>query len=338
MNKNVAIIGGTGLIGQTIFKMISDRNPNVKCFIGTRKVKEENHIYINVEVSETFNNLKLQNIDLVVVCTRDYNNSILNFAITNKVDYIDVTRPTPELISTLNSINKSQISSKIIFSSGWMGGIVPILINHQISKVSNVKEIKIITFYSTKDKAGKSSADFMAENVNKYFNYYRNNLPVKTKHFLRDENYSFKYDNKTRKIFDFDIPDLYLLNNIEKIPNVSAKLSFNTQFINYALSIMQKTRIFKILNKYERKLIFGGSGKGDTTFFEIIIKNHENEENIIGLKSLNGQSELTAFSTVLHIEKILENVHPSGIYFGHNIHSPHDFIKNLTTNSSIILY
>jgi hypothetical protein len=101
---------------------------------------------------------------------------------------------------------------------------------------------------------------------------------------------------------------------------------------------MQKIRLFKIMIKQERKLIFSGSGKGDLTFFEIIVKDNNNQTSTIGLKSLKGQSEVTAFSTVLHIEKILEDSLSNRMYFGHNIHKPQEFIKKLTSNNSIIAY
>ncbi|WP_367753781.1 hypothetical protein [Flavobacterium sp. WC2430] len=37
MSKTILIVGGTGLIGKTIYKMISDRNPDLKILIGSRK-------------------------------------------------------------------------------------------------------------------------------------------------------------------------------------------------------------------------------------------------------------------------------------------------------------
>tara|TARA_R100001369_G_scaffold36875_1_gene62305 strand:+ start:384 stop:554 length:171 start_codon:yes stop_codon:yes gene_type:complete len=56
------------------------------------------------------------------------------------------------------------------------------------------------------------------------------------------------------------------------------------------------------------------------------------------LKCEEWQSELTAFSTVLHVEKMLENSNPKGIYFSHQLHEPKNFIDSLTLNKSITIH
>ena len=336
MSKTILIIGGTGLIGQAIYKIISNRNPNVKILIGTRKKNlDPNQIQIDVNNLETFKLLKFHTINLIIVCTKDANNNILHYAINHKIDYIDITKPSSELFKAHSEIKNVLIDSKIVFSSGWMGGITPLLIYSTGISTTEIKDIKIIVYYSTKDKAGESSADFMAENVSKPFFTYQNNLAIKTKHFLNTEKYVFEFDNQTRKVFDFDIPDIYIFNHIEKIPNVNAKLTFDSKLITSAFAIMQKVNYFNILNLKVKKLIFGGSGSGDISAFEIVFTNNDLLKRKITLKCEKGQAELTAFSTVLHVEKMLENLNPSGIYFSHQLHKPQQFIALLTSNKSI---
>ena len=339
MSKIILIIGGTGLIGQTIYKILSERNPNVKTLIGTRKSNlNPNEIQIDVNNLETFKSLNIHNLDLIVVCTKDTNNSILHYAIQHKIDYIDITNPSSELIKAHSGIKNAIIDSKIVFSSGWMGGITPLLIYSTGISATEIKDLKIIVYYSTKDKAGDCSADFMAENVSKPFFTYQNNLAIKIKHFLNAEKNVFEFDNQARKVFDFDIPDLYIFNHIEKIPTVNAKLTFDSKLITSALAIMQKVNFFKILNFKEKKLIFGGGGKGDISTFEIVYTNNASLKRKITLMCEKGQSELTAFSTVLHVEKMLENSNPSGIYFSYQLHEPKQFIGLLTSNKSIKMY
>lgn len=336
MSKTILIIGGTGLIGQTIYKILTKRNPNLKILIGTRKNDLKlNEIQIDVNNLETFKSLQYHAINLIIVCTKDANNHILHYAIKHRIGYIDITKPSSELFKAYSGFKNAEINSKIVFSSGWMGGITPLLLYSTGILPIEVKDIKILVFYSTKDKAGDSSADFIAENVSKPFFNYQNNLAIATKHFFNPERYVFEFDNQTRKVFDFDIPDLYIFNQIEKIPTVSAKLTFDSKLITSILAIMQKVNFFKILNFKEKKLIFGGSGKGDISAFEIVYTNKTSLKRKITLKCEEGQSELTAFSTVLHVEKMLENSNPNGIYFSHQLHKPQQFIDLLTSNKSI---
>ena len=338
MSNTILILGGTGLIGQTIHKMISERNPKISCLIGTRRNRnDKNYIQVDVDDLNTFEKLETHSFNLIIVCVKDKHNNALNYAIKHKIDYIDVTKPTPELMRAYSSIDKNSTGNKIVFSSGWMSGITPLILYATGVSNNEIKQVKIVIYYSTKDKAGKSSADFMAENVSKPFVVYENNLAVQTKHFLEQEEHIFNFDLQKRKIFDIDIPDLFILNQIEKIPTVKAKVTFNSKLVTSALAFMQKISFFKILIYRERKLIFGGSGKGDISAFEVVFSNHKSQERKICVKSEGGQSELTAFSTVLHVEKMLENSNPTGVYFSHQLHDPKTFVKLLTSNQSITI-
>jgi hypothetical protein len=272
-----------------------------------------------------------------VLCASDPSDNVLKYCIKHKIDYIDITKPTSELAAAYALAKSQQIDSKIVFSSGWMSGITPLLLFYTGILPKDVNSVKIIIYFSTKDKAGKSSADFMAENVSKPFFYYLENLQKRTKHFLNAEDNVFRFDNKKRMVTDMDIPDLFVLNQIEKIPNVRAKITFNYKIVSKALMFMQKTYLFKTMMLWERKLIFGGGGKGDISSFEIIYSDYNQKESKIALTSLKGQSELTSFSTVLHIEKILQNDNPNGIYFAHQLHDPVRFITSLTSNKSILI-
>ena len=134
---------------------------------------------------------------------------------------------------------------------------------------------------------------------------------------------------------DFDIPDLYIFNQIEQIPNVRAKMTFDSKVVSAILPFIQKLGFFKILGFREKKWIFGGSGNGDISSFEIIYSDATSKENRIVLKCEAGQSELTAFSTVLHVEKMLKNSNPNGVYFSHQLHDSKKFIDLLISNKSI---
>lgn len=338
MSNTILIIGGTGLIGKTIYKMLSDRNPHLKIIIGSRKKDAAvNHIQLDINDLKSFESLKNQSIHLIIVCAKDANDHVLNYALKNKIDYIDITKPSNELLKAHNSIKNNFIESKIVFSSGWMAGITPSILFSTGILANEVQSIKIMVYYSTKDKAGNSSADFMAYNVSKPFFFYRNNLAVNTKHFLDAEHNVFRFDYKKRKVSDFDIPDLYIFNQIEQIPNVRAKLTFDSKTVTAALTFMQKIGFFRILSFKEKKMIFGGSGNGAISSFEIIYSDTQSKESKIALKCEKGQSELTAFSTVLHVEKMLENSNPQGIYFSHQLHNPKKFIDSLTSNKSITI-
>ncbi|MBF7093434.1 NAD-dependent epimerase/dehydratase family protein [Flavobacterium sp. ALJ2] len=339
MRKNILVIGGTGLVGKVILRILKERNPNYNLFIGSRQLgNTANNLVIDVTNPKTFDSIINNKIDLIVLCTKDSNNEILKFAIQNKLDYIDITKPTPDLTIAydLAIVNKQSINSCIIFGSGWMGGIVGNLVDFMEPDKREIQETSLYIYYSIKDLAGKSSANFLAENVCKPFIVYKNNKPQNVKHFLNSKKHNFSFEIGKRQVYNLDVPDLFILNQIEKIPTVSVKMTYNSKFITSLMGYFQSLKIFNIMSLKERQLMFGSSGNGDQTVFDIIIKTQD-ETKSVSLQSVKGQAELTAFSTVLHIEKVLNDALERGVYFSHQIHSSQKIYEALNSYSTINL-
>ncbi|MBK1897386.1 NAD-dependent epimerase/dehydratase family protein [Chryseobacterium paridis] len=334
MQSNIVIIGGTGMVGKTIARIFKSRNPQQQVFIGSRKAgKTEKDLVIDVTDPKTFQTILDHHIDLIILSVNDKEDYILRFAIENNIDYLDITKPTPDLVRAYELAKSQKINSKIVFSSGWMGGIVGGLVN---TFSDQIKEVSLFVYYSVKDLAGESSAHFMAENVAKPFSMYKNNKPVSVKHFLNSEVFEYSFGIGKRTAYNFDVPDLYILNQIERVPDVTVKMTYNSKFITWLLGAFQSLRIFNILSLKERKMIFGSSGKGDQSVFDIVITGHKNSKTI-SLKSAKGQAELTALSAVLHAEEMLKNRLDHRIYFSHQLHHPNKLLDALNAYESITI-
>jgi saccharopine dehydrogenase-like NADP-dependent oxidoreductase len=101
MSKTILIIGGTGLTGKTIHNMLSKRGPQLKTLIETRqKDMIPNQIQIDINNLESFELLKKHSINVMIVCTKDVNNHVLNSVVKHKIDYLDITKPLNELLKT----------------------------------------------------------------------------------------------------------------------------------------------------------------------------------------------------------------------------------------------
>lgn len=339
MRKNILVIGGNGLVGKVILRILQARNPNFNLFVGSRQLgKTNNDLLIDVDNPATFDCITDNKIDLIVLCTKDGNNEILQFAIRNKLDYIDITKPTPDLTVAYNlaKANKQQINSRIVFSSGWMGGIVGSLIDFAEPEKHKIQEANIYIYYSVKDLAGKSSANFLAQNVCKPFVVYKDNQPQDVKHFLNSEKFNFTFGIGKRQVYNLDVPDLFILNQIEKVPTVSVKMTYNSKFVTSLMGYFQSLKIFNIMFLRERQLLFGSSGNGDQTIFEVMIKTQDKIKRV-SLQSAKGQAELTAFSTVLHVERMLDETLPGRIYFSHQMHSSQEVYEALNSYTTINL-
>jgi saccharopine dehydrogenase-like NADP-dependent oxidoreductase len=338
MGSNILIVGGKGIVGKTIHRILRSRNQECNIYIGSRKEgTTEYDVMIDVNKPETFKAVVDRNIDLIILAVNDQNDHILRFAIDNSIDYIDITKPTPDLVKALAIAETTQnINSRIVFSSGWMGGLVSGLMNTLSHSPENIQEVKLYVYYSVKDLAGESSAHFMAENVAKPFICYQSNRQISVRHFLNSEDFKFSFGIGKRQAYNFDVPDLYILNQIEKIPTVNVKMTYDSKLITWLLGTFQKLRIFNILSLKERRAIFGSSGNGDQSVFEIIIKDDQGEKKL-SLQSKKGQAELTALAAVLHAEMLLDGDFKNKIYFAHQLHDPKKLYQSLAEYEGITI-
>lgn len=334
MQQKILLMGGSGLIGSQIQAILRNNIPSIQLFVGGRKNTSENHLKVDVNNPDTFDSILKEGINLIVLCTSDRQNNILKFCIKHKLDYIDITKPSEDLKKAYELAKIEKIESRIVFSSGWMGGIIPSLAFYNGS-LSPTEYINIYVYYSLKDKAGKSSADFMAENVSKKFPIYRNNALVLVRHFEDAEQYNFIFNTQNYRLYNFDIPDIYILNKIENIPNISAKITYSSSIVTRGLAVMQKLDIFKHLSLNIKKKLFYSSGKGDQTAFEIVTKQSKGYSSRISLVSANGQAYLTAYATYLHIEKIINGQLANQTYFSYQLYKEDELINNLKKNKQI---
>lgn len=340
VKRNVLIVGGNGLIGSRIAQFLEERNSNCTVFIGSRSLNPfySRTLQIDVTIPETFHTILKYSISLVVLSAIDKADNVLKFCIENGIDYIDITKPTPDLEKAYIFTKSQVVRSQIVFSSGWMSGVIGSLVAKVEPNLKAILEVKIFVFYSIDDLSGDSSALFMAESVAKPFNIYDGNKAVAVKQFTYSEYHNYSYEVGTRRAYSFDTPDLFILNKIEKIATVDVKTTYSSQFATWLLSILQEIRVFSILPLSIRKLIFKVKGKGDQTLFDVIVKTNS-DSKVISVRDSFGQAHLTSVLTVLHIEKMLESEKGDGVYFSHQLHNPtilYNLLSSITGVNIII--
>ncbi len=332
--KNILLVGGTGLQGQLTQQLLRERQTSAKLFISSRKVGSAT-ILIDVDQPHTFQNILTADIDLVVMYTVDPKNELMQFCVEHALDYLDITK-TSSAIATAHKLTLSQeLKSNIVLASSWMGSIVPALIQDTVN-CSDIEAVKLLIYYSMRDKAGASAADFMAYNAAQKFAIYSQGKKSYVRHFEGAIKHRFAFSKSTLNLYHFDAPDNYVLHHIEQIPTVSSAITYGDNLSGHLLSLMQKWHVFDILPISLRKKLFYANGTGDKTAFDIQLKLKTGKQIKISLINEKGQANLTAFSTVMHIEKLLsdEELLP-GVYFGHQLYSEGAFSAALSQNVNI---
>ena len=182
MENKILIIGGTGLVGKKIIEMLRNDVPQYPIYIGSRKENLSDNTFLKIDVQEpqSLEIIVQEGISLVVLCASDPADNVLKYCIAQKIDYIDITKPTSELKAAYYLAKSQNIQSQIVFSSGWMGGIVSSM---AYALQSEFEAVTLFISYSLNDLAGESTTHFIAENVTKNFNKYEDDKPISTNIF-----------------------------------------------------------------------------------------------------------------------------------------------------------
>lgn len=333
MKNNILVIGGTGLVGSRIVQNLRQEIPQLNIWIGSRKAQPQDPKYLKIDVQnpDSLSQIKNRGIDLILLCAADPADNVLRYCVKEGIDYLDITKPTPELQRAYRWAKTQKVASQIVFSSGWMGGIVGSIAYHLTPRFDS---LKLFISYSLNDLAGESTTHFIAENVTKPFHKYQQGQAVATKHFLSPEAHNFGFGIGTKNTYDFDIPENFIFHEGEKIPNVTTKMTYNSDLVSKALYLAQKIHLFDWLSHSVRRAVFNASGKGDRVIFEVVVEDKQGLKRKISLKDSEGQAHLTAFSAVMHLKKMLSYTQ-NGVFFSHQIHEPSSVIQALLAQPQI---
>ena len=337
MQHKILIVGGSGVIGTHLIAQLSGSMPTAEIYIGSRTGKEivsTKAIRMNVEEPQTFVQLLDLKIELVVQCFNDKSDNLLNFCLQHHIKYLDITKPTPELVQSFTRIRNKRVGAAVVFASGWMAGAASNAAMYLMERMENVSEIDLFIYYSLNDKSGESSEDFLADYIPKRYIKVQSNSKRKMRQFTVKKQHHFHFDDRYRTTYNFDAPDGYTLHEKYGVPTVGVWATYNSSLVAKMLSVLQQLYFFNLLNRNQLKTIFAGKGTGDITSFDLVahghVKSGKKISSKISITSQAGQSYLTAFSTLQHIKAMLsDNAPKPGVYFSEEIHQAATYMKAL---------
>ncbi|MFI5527898.1 saccharopine dehydrogenase [Kitasatospora sp. NPDC051853] len=98
----------------------------------------------------------------VVALVNDPADRALAAALRGGVPYVDVTRWTARLQRSLARVSSGGAAgAPVLFSSGWMGGVVPLLAAALAERLGGLESLDTAIRYDLADRAGADSVEFM---------------------------------------------------------------------------------------------------------------------------------------------------------------------------------
>ena len=144
--KRVLIVGGYGMVGSNIARLIRQADKHVELVLAGRNPqngmslgKELNHsetAYVNLE--EGFKLSKFKKIDLIISAVDDHSNILRETAILNGIACIAVSELAEHISPTAFLGLHKTIVAPVVYAGHWQAGILTLVVKQLSNKFSQI--------------------------------------------------------------------------------------------------------------------------------------------------------------------------------------------------------
>jgi hypothetical protein len=160
--KRILIVGGYGLVGTNIARLIRKQDCAIELILAGRNPQNGEGLAKELDNAETaYLNLdegfKLSDygkIDLIITAMEDHRNILREVAILNGIASITVSEVADQISpTTFLSLHKT-ISAPIVFAGHWQAGILTLVAKQLAAKFSHITRVETAGLYDNRDPIG----------------------------------------------------------------------------------------------------------------------------------------------------------------------------------------
>lgn len=160
--KRILIVGGYGLVGRNIARLIRKKYNAIELILAGRNPQNGEGLakeltnaetaYLNLD--EGFSLSDYGKIDLIITAMEDHSNILREAAILNGIASITVSEVADETSPTAFLSLHRTISSPIVFAGHWQAGILTLVAKQLAGKFSHIMRIETAGLYDERDPIG----------------------------------------------------------------------------------------------------------------------------------------------------------------------------------------
>jgi hypothetical protein len=165
--KRVLIVGGYGMVGSNIARLIRQADNTIELILAGRNpqsgallAKELNNsevAYINLE--EGFDVSHFGKIDLIISALQDQRNILRETAISNGIACITLSELADQISPTAFLGLQKTIVAPVVFAGHWQAGLLTLIVKHLAAKFNHITHIETAGLYDEKDRVGPEVAN-----------------------------------------------------------------------------------------------------------------------------------------------------------------------------------
>jgi len=161
-DKRVLIVGGYGLVGSHIARLIRKDYRDIKLILAGRnpengeplvnELSNANTAYLNLD--EGFDLSAFGKIDLIITAMDDHANLLRETAILNKIAIVTVSEVASQIAPTAFLGLHKQIYAPVVFAGHWQAGILTLVVKQLAGQFDRIIGIETAGLYDEKDPIG----------------------------------------------------------------------------------------------------------------------------------------------------------------------------------------
>ncbi len=314
------IAGGYGLVGSQIARLLRRRHPQLPLQLGGRHPERGEALARELDRAEAVPLDLMADRPLSSVTTRpsaivavanDPEDRLLWDAIRLGIPYVDITRWTQRVRETVWQIAPERLSAPILFSSAWMGGVIPVVAAYAMRELAVTEEIDISILYATRDQAGPNSVDYMD----------RLQIPFEVQlagqrqlvEPLTDGRQVLFPGGRRAHVYRLDTPEQATLPRFSGAKTVTTRLGFDDAASTSLLRLLVRSGIWKAISGprfagLRRSMLYNpGPGAPHEVVIALSGRDAAGSPRSVSasLSDPLGQSHLTAVGALLQLERVL---------------------------------
>ncbi len=326
----VVLVGGYGVVGGEVARMLRARHPSLPLVLAGRTPSRGEALA--KEVGATLLALDLAGpapLDFsaraVVSLVNDPSDRLLRACIRAGIPYVDITRWTARVQQALALVAVEPPRAPVVLSSGWMGGVVPLVGAALASELGGATSIDTSILYDLADRAGEDSIEFM-DRMNFAFEVTEDGRRQVVEPLTEARH--VRLGGQNRRVVRLDTPEQLTLPLVLGARTVSTRIGFSDGSATLALQALQGLGVFHLLRGERfrglRRALLRSSGRGGRAVLHIEVS-RGGESRSAELVDARGQAHLTAAGATLALERALGldgDAPPRGIAFPEQSTSP----------------
>ncbi|SFL70130.1 Saccharopine dehydrogenase NADP binding domain-containing protein [Gracilibacillus orientalis] len=254
MKDAIIVIGGYGKVGQMICKILAKQFPGRVYAAGRNKDKairfanETNNVVqpLVFDMHQTEIPSWLLDAKLVMMCIDQPNTRFMQACLQNGTAYIDITADRHFLIEA-RKLEKEDILAPAVLSVGLIPGLSNLLANHVKELMPAVHQLDIDVLLGLGDDHGEAALKWMLDQIHSHFIIYQKENKVWKIPFSDKKLTNFGSVNGKKHTHRFPFPDQLTLYHTLKVPSVSTRICFDSNFITTIFAWFCRWKLSRLL-------------------------------------------------------------------------------------------